>query len=110
VSDNQTTVLVDGETLVITVEPARKVGPFIYWPSRVWSTLTRDSSWWLTVESDTYPFLRVREKFSTPEQATSRATDLAERLENGGATLRRRFAWRRVWGSSERWFRSGDDP
>jgi hypothetical protein len=73
----------DGVEYEITVERAPKVGLWLHGPWRWWSTVTRDSSWWLTVESAAVGRPVIRERYRTPEAARGRSDSLSEAIRSG---------------------------
>jgi hypothetical protein len=70
---------------------------FLNTPWRTWSLLTRDKSWWVTVESSAVGWPVLREKYIDETDARRRVTSLVEGIENGTDQLSGwPIPWRRV--------------
>lgn len=61
----------DGQAYLISTHPASRLG-LVSTPSRWRASLTRDRSWWLTVESEWAPWPVLRESGYTAVQAQAR--------------------------------------
>ena len=88
----------DGVEYEITVEPAPKVGLWLHGPWRWLSTVTRDSTWWLTVEWAAVGWPVIRERYRTSEAARDRSDFLSEAIRSGEWAAPKRPPARRRWG------------
>ena len=85
----------DGVEYLITVEPAPKLGGWLNGPWRWWSTLTRDSSWWLTVESSAVGWPVLRRRYRSADDAAKGCARLCQAIARGGWSPPKRLPLRR---------------
>jgi hypothetical protein len=77
----------------VTLEVFHPNGPW-----RVWNTLRRDRTWWVTVRGDRWAWPLLRERFRREEEALQRQDALARSITTGSLRLVAP-AWRRRWGT-----------
>jgi hypothetical protein len=92
--DPRTVRTPDGEEFEFEVCPAKRAG-FMHGPWRVWSSLTGDTFWWVTVRRSSLGELPVvRERWPDEQSARARAHELARDIRSGqrptGVDTRRR--------------------
>jgi hypothetical protein len=73
----------DGVEYQITLQPAPKVGLWMSGPWRWWSTITRDTSWWLTVGSSAVGWPVLRERYRAEDEASRRSGELSRAIRAG---------------------------
>lgn len=76
-----------GEEYELTAERAPRVEFWIGSPHRLWNTVTRSNSWWLTVHGERYVWPLIRESFSSEPEAEGRLRELKEQIRAGSARL-----------------------
>lgn len=80
---------------VVRVERAPRPGLFGAGPWRWWALVSRDRSWWLTVDSSAVACPVIRERYTDLDSARERADQLVVGIEDGAVTPPARIAWRR---------------
>jgi hypothetical protein len=84
----------DGTNYGVTIERAPRVKWWVSTPQRLWNTVTRNKSWWLTVHNERYAWPVLRESFQSEHQAEARLLELEREIGSGAVRLE--FpAWRR---------------
>lgn len=87
-----------GAEFHIRVQRAPRPGLWLHGPWRWWAMLTRDNSWWLTVDSSEVVWPVLRERFATEAEVSKRAKELSTAIRGGVLPQSGRIAWRRRWG------------
>lgn len=85
-----------GTEYEIRIERAPRPTMWSHGPWRFWSFVTRDHSWWLTVESSLASLPVVREKYLDASKADASAQVLAQNIASGAYDLPNHAALRRV--------------
>lgn len=80
---------------VVRVERAPRPGLFVAGPWRWWALVSRDRSWWRTVDSSAVAYPVIRERYTDLDSARERADQLVVGIEDGAVTPPTRIAWRR---------------
>lgn len=84
----------DGTNYGLTIERAPRVKWWVSTPQRLWNTITRNESWWLTVHNERYVWPVLRESFHSEQQAAARLLELEREISSGGVRLESPV-WRR---------------
>lgn len=80
---------------LVRVQRAPRPGLFISTPWRWLALITRDRSWWLTVDSSRSTLPVVRERYGQLSVARERFEQLVEGLASGALQVPSRIAWGR---------------
>jgi hypothetical protein len=84
-----------GQRYEVRFERALRPGFFLHGPWRLWSLVTRDGSWWVTVEPAHLSWPVLRERFADRDEAIQRSEEMATAIEDGSYAPPETPAWRR---------------